>query len=70
MCCILAVTDPRVGMSVAMPIMQAGLLVAGCWGILLHREIRGWPALALWAASGAALVAGAALLADAKGGDW
>ena len=114
-CCILAVTDPHVGMAVAMPIMQArgacrgtygrrpagkgplacarvlapaactsaaasttapsarpaqaGLFVAGCWGIALHREIRGTIALALWGCSGAALVAGAALLADAKGGD-
>lgn len=43
--------------------------MAGCWGIALHREIRGSSALALWGCSGAALVAGAALLADAKGGD-
>lgn len=69
MCCILAVTDPHVGLAVAMPSMQAGLLVAGCWGIALHREIRGRRALALWGVSGAALVAGTALLADAKGGD-
>lgn len=42
--------------------------MAGCWGILLHREIRGCRALTVYFVSGSALVAGAALLAAAKGG--
>ncbi|PSC71282.1 sugar transport [Micractinium conductrix] len=66
--CIAAVTDPGVGLSVAMPIMQCGLFVAGLWGIFLFGEIRGGGPLALYWASGGTLVAGAALLAAAKGG--
>ncbi|KAL4426522.1 hypothetical protein ABPG77_008380 [Micractinium sp. CCAP 211/92] len=68
---ILAVTNPGVGLAVAMPIMQArecGLFVAGLWGIFLFHEVRGRRMLALYWASGLTLVAGAALLAAAKGG--
>ncbi|KAL4458531.1 hypothetical protein ABPG75_013396 [Micractinium tetrahymenae] len=64
---ILAVTNPRVGLAVAMPIMQCGLFVAGLWGIFLFREVRGARMLALYWASGLTLVIGAALLAAAKG---
>ena len=67
-CCILAVTDPHVGLAVAMPIMQCGLFVAGAWGIVLYREVRGPRPLALYWLGGTALVGGAALLAGAKGG--
>jgi glucose uptake protein GlcU len=109
-CCIAAVTNPHVGLAVAMPIMQVGrrvfnllddclfaaqhlagvpapgsrlyfssldappcplqcgLFVAGVWGIALFREITGWRALATYWVSGVLLVAGAGLLAAAKGG--
>jgi glucose uptake protein GlcU len=64
--CILAVTDKHVGLAVAMPIMQCGLFVAGIWGIVLFREVQGARALALYWLSGGVLIAGAALLANAK----
>ncbi|KAI7841935.1 hypothetical protein COHA_004462 [Chlorella ohadii] len=64
--CIMAVTDKRVGLAIAMPIMQCGLFVAGIWGITLFQEIRGAQTLALYWLSGSVLVAGAALLANAK----
>lgn len=67
-CCIAAVTNPQVGLAVAMPVMQAGLFVAGLWGICLYREIRGARALAAYWCSGAVLVLGVALLAAAKRG--
>ena len=40
--------------------------MAGLWGIFAFREVRGAPALLTYSAGGAALVAGAALLAAAK----
>ncbi|KAL4859306.1 hypothetical protein ACK3TF_001045 [Chlorella vulgaris] len=68
MCCIAAVTHSDLGMTVAMPIMQSGLFVAGMWGICLFKEIRGAWALAAYWASGAVLVFGVGLLAAAKQG--
>jgi glucose uptake protein GlcU len=64
--CIAAVTNPAIGLAVAMPIMQCGLFVAGIWGILLYKEIQGVRPLATYFASGAVLVFGAALLATSK----
>lgn len=45
--------------------MQCGLFVAGAWGMLLFREVRGRAAALYWAAGGV-LIAGAALLAASK----
>lgn len=48
------------------PSPQCGLFVAGIWGIVLFREVQGARALALYWLSGGVLIAGAALLANAK----
>ena len=48
------------------PCVQCGLFVAGIWGITVFQEIRGAQTLALYWLSGGVLVAGAALLANAK----
>lgn len=53
-------------LQVAYPLMQCGLFVAGAWGILLFRELRGVKWQALYWASGAVLLTGAALLAASK----
>lgn len=39
-CSILATKDPSVGLSIAYPVMQCGLAVAGLWGICLFGEMR------------------------------
>lgn len=62
---ILATSNPRVGLAVAYPIMQAGLFVAGLWGMALG-ELPGARIRAAYLAAGAVLLAGAALLAAAK----
>eukprot|EP00850_Spirogloea_muscicola_P019032 SM000182S03922 [mRNA] locus=s182:1530:2734:+ [translate_table: standard] len=64
-CSMLAI--PELGYSVAYPIMQCGLFVAGLWGILLFGEIEGCPAMYYWL-SGAVLIAGACLLSYAREG--
>ena len=48
--------------AVAYTVAQGSILVAGAWGLLLYREIEGAGPVALFAASGAVLVAGAALV--------
>ena len=53
------------GYSLAMPIMQCGLFISGCWGISLFGEIDRRAQPAYWS-SGAVLIAGVALLASAK----
>lgn len=59
---ILAVQS--LGLAVAYPIMQAGLFVAGLWGVLLYAELTFLvPQLVYWL-SGAVLVGGAALLME------
>ena len=65
MCSIVATNDPRVGLSIAYPIMQCGLLVAGLWGIFAFRELRG-RAITVYAVSACVLVAGASMLTLAK----
>mmetsp|Transcript_71 Transcript_71/g.158 ORF Transcript_71/g.158 Transcript_71/m.158 type:complete len:317 (-) Transcript_71:173-1123(-) len=62
---IIAVKDPSVGLAVAYPIMQCGLAVAGLWGVLLFREIRGRAQAVYWV-SAAVLIGGASLLAMSK----
>jgi hypothetical protein len=52
-------------LQVAYPIMQCGLFVAGAWGILLFKELKGKWQMLYWA-SGAVLLAGAALLSASK----
>jgi glucose uptake protein GlcU len=62
-CTILAIQS--LGLGVAYPIVQAGLFVAGLWGVLLFSELTFLlPQLVFWL-SGAALVAGAGLLTAA-----
>ena len=65
MCSILATTDPQVGLSIAYPVMQCGLFVAGLWGILLYGELRGKWQLGFWL-PGLIVLAGASMLAAAK----
>lgn len=55
----------RVGVAVAYPLFQCGLLVAGMWGILLFDELER-PCIAAYLLSGLALVLGATFLALAK----
>ena len=54
-----------IGYSVAYPMLQCGLFVAGLWGIFLFGEIQG-PAQRIYWISGICLMAGACLLAYAK----
>ena len=65
MCSIVATNDPRVGLSIAYPIMQCGLLVAGLWGIFAFHELKG-RAIAVYAASGCVVVIGASMLTLSK----
>jgi len=65
MCSIIATTDPQVGLSIAYPVMQCGLFVAGLWGILLYGELRGKWQLGFWL-PGLFVLAGASMLAAAK----
>jgi len=65
MCSIIATTDPEVGLSIAYPVMQCGLFVAGLWGILLYRELRGKWQLGFWL-PGLFVLLGASMLAAAK----
>ena len=65
MCSIIATTDPQVGLSIAYPVMQCGLFVAGLWGILLYSELRGKWQLGFWL-PGLFVLAGASMLAAAK----
>ncbi|KAG6547916.1 hypothetical protein Mapa_010736 [Marchantia paleacea] len=51
--------------SIAYPIMQCGILVAGLWGMLLFEEIQGSSATAYWI-SGAIIIVGVAVLALAR----
>lgn len=52
----------RVGIAIAYPIFQCGLLVAGVYGILIFDEIER-PCIPAYLLSGLALVAGATFLA-------
>eukprot|EP01025_Chloroclados_australasicus_P048575 TRINITY_DN5508_c0_g2_i2.p1 TRINITY_DN5508_c0_g2~~TRINITY_DN5508_c0_g2_i2.p1 ORF type:complete len:337 (-),score=24.00 TRINITY_DN5508_c0_g2_i2:712-1722(-) len=54
-----------VGISVAIPIMQGGLFVAGIWGIFLFGEIKGNMQIFYWI-SGAILIAGIVMLTISK----
>jgi len=53
---------PRLGYSVAYPMMQCALLVSGCWGVFVFREIQHPKTIAILFISGAILLAGAAVL--------
>jgi glucose uptake protein GlcU len=55
----------RVGVAVAYPLFQCGLLVAGMWGILLFEELER-PCIPAYLLSGLALILGATFLALAK----
>jgi len=59
-CSVLAI--PALGFSVAYPLMQTALFVAGVWGIVVFGEIRGASLPFFWG-GGAVLLAGAACLA-------
>ncbi len=62
-CCVLAVQS--LGLAVAYPVMQAGLFLAGLWGVLLFGELRYLlPMLVYWV-SGAVVLGGVALLTGA-----
>ncbi|KAK9832669.1 hypothetical protein WJX74_006041 [Apatococcus lobatus] len=64
-CSILAIKDPSVGLSIAYPVMQCGLLIAGVWGICLFGEMRHGGQTGYWL-SGAVLITGASMLALSK----
>ena len=64
-CSIVATNDPQVGLSIAYPIMQCGLLVAGLWGIFTFRELQG-RAVVVWGMSGLVVVVGASMLTLSK----
>ncbi|GAB5363354.1 hypothetical protein AAMO2058_000875600 [Amorphochlora amoebiformis] len=59
-CSIIAI--PAISFSVAQPILQCALFVAGLWGIFVFNEIRGWSILVFFV-SGTTLLGGAACLA-------
>eukprot|EP00897_Mesotaenium_endlicherianum_P008585 jgi/Mesen1/7755/ME000408S06871 len=58
-CSIIAIQ--KIHYSIAYPIMQAGLFVAGIWGMCLFREIQGTRAIVYWL-SGLVLIAGVVVL--------
>lgn len=53
---------PMIGFSIAGPLLQCALFVAGLWGILVFREIRG-NAIPVFFGSGVVLISGAVCLA-------
>lgn len=57
----------RVGLSVAYPIMQCGLFVAGAWGIVAFGELPGTARRWQYLLCGGVLIVGASLLSLAKG---
>ncbi|CAL8469312.1 g8853 [Coccomyxa elongata] len=64
-CSIIATTNPNVGLSIAYPIMQAGLLFAGLWGVVLFKELSGREQVGYWLSS-VVLIAGVSMLASSK----
>lgn len=63
---IIATMSSGIGLAVAYPIMQAGLFVAGLWGIILFNELKlGREQITYWV-GGVVLIAGATLLAFSK----
>ena len=66
MCAIIATRDPGVGLSVAYPILQCGLVIAGLWGILLLGELRDPKAQAGFWISAALVLTGTIMLAASK----
>lgn len=56
----------QIGYAVAYPVMQCGLFIAGLWGIIVFKEIRGRRNLLIYAGSGVILAAGIVLLALSK----
>lgn len=56
---------PMIGYSIAGPLLQCALFVAGIWGIFVFREIRG-PAILVFFLGGAILLSGAVCLALSK----
>jgi hypothetical protein len=54
---------PRIGLSVAYPMLQCALFVAGLWGIFVFKEIRSAAAIGVFFLSGAILIGGAGCLA-------
>ncbi|EIE21698.1 hypothetical protein COCSUDRAFT_43352 [Coccomyxa subellipsoidea C-169] len=64
-CSIVATQNPNVGLSIAYPIMQAGLLFAGLWGIILFKELNGREQIGYWLSS-IVLIAGVSMLASSK----
>jgi len=63
-CSIAAI--PRLGYSIAYPILQCALFVSGLWGVFAFREIKG-AAIIVFFVSGTILVAGALCLAFSSG---
>lgn len=53
---------PRLGYSVAYPMMQCALLVSACWGVFVFHEIQRPRTIALLFVAGAVLLGGAAVL--------
>ena len=58
----LVAVDSPMGMTVANPISQCALLIAGTWGVLYYHEIRGTRQVALFALAAVVVCIGAALL--------
>jgi len=63
---IIATMSSGVGLAVAYPIMQAGLYVAGLWGIILFNELKLVREQITYWIGGVVLIVGAALLAFSK----
>lgn len=59
------VAIPELGYSVAYPILQCALFIAGIWGIILFKEING-PEIGIFFASGFILIIGAVMIALAS----
>ena len=59
------VAIPELGYSVAYPILQCALFIAGIWGIILFNEIKGYE-IAVFFSSGLILIIGAVMVAVAS----
>ncbi len=62
MATIFAIASP-LGLTVGYPLCQMALLVAGLWGVLYYREIRGVRAVACFAVGAVTVCGGASVLA-------
>lgn len=58
----IVVASSSLGLTIGYPLMQAALVVAGVWGIVLYKELKGIKPIALFLLSSSVISVGAVLL--------